>query len=238
MSDAPAARSPTHLPQMTAALLRALWKERRDSYAEAHLYEDVRIRVHRSLTWMEKAESRGDADADTALIEWWAAASALFSRVSVVTQQPLADREASLSFSRQIIHWDRDGILAATLRTLAGEATAMWNDPYLTRAFGLGLKAVLTSEQAGGSETRAPSAAPLAAPPADGALRLAGILERAGLTVRQLTLGAASYGGAQNREAVARSRRALAALLPALLQVITEHGYVDDWGTLCSAPRA
>ena len=36
------------------ATLRSLWKPRRDSYADAHLYEENRIRIHRAFTWLEQ----------------------------------------------------------------------------------------------------------------------------------------------------------------------------------------
>ena len=219
MTDA-FARLPTQLPPMTAPLLRALWKERRDSYAQAHLYEDVRIRVHRSLTWMERAESRAGDEADTALIEWWAALSALFTRLSAVTGQPLAEREAAASFARQLFSWDRDGALGSVLARLQEHALLIWQDPYLTRALGAAL-----------------SGSTVETLPTDPAVMLGGLLERVGLSVRQLTIGAAAYGGSQNRQSVERSTRVLAVFLPAALEVITEHGYIDDWGALCSPPR-
>ncbi len=215
-----AARLPTQLPPMTAPLLRALWKERRDSYAQAHLYEDVRIRVHRSLTWMERAETRAANEADTALIEWWAALSALFTRLSTVTGQPLAEREAAASFARQLCSWDRDATLQSVLARLQDQTLPIWQDPYLTRAL-----------------CAAPSRSVVEALPTDPALFLGGLLERVGLSVRQLAIGAAAYGGSQNRQSVERSIRVLSMFLPVALEVITEHGYIDDWGSLCSPPR-
>ncbi|MSR28993.1 MAG: hypothetical protein EXS03_05385 [Phycisphaerales bacterium] len=235
MSDAPSITGETHrapetprlatlLPPLTAQVLRGLWKERRDSYAQAHLYEEVRIRIHRALTWLAVAESRPQTETDTRLIELWAAASALFARWSAVAQQPLAERESTASFARQVLQWDRDGILPGVIAQLREGACAMWADVYLTRAQGMSIVA-------GEQSSRDPEV-----PAEDGAF-LAGILERIGLTVRQLTLGAAAYGGSQNRAAVARSIDALTLVIPAVIQVITEHGYVDDWGALCSPPR-
>lgn len=225
--SAPAPTAPTALMPLRAEVLRSLWKLRRDSYAQAQLYEDARIRVHRSLTWLAVSESRSQAEHDTKLIELWASAGALFGRWSALLGAPLAEREATASFARQVMQWDRDGIMPKVLNSLRTTAPMMWNDPYLTQA--------LDFTQGMVASTAAPHCKPEI--PKDDAGFLAGILERIGLTVHQLTLGAASYGGNQNRTAVERSLIALSELVPAFLHVITEHGYVDDWGPLCSPPR-
>ncbi|MSR70197.1 MAG: hypothetical protein EXS17_07620 [Phycisphaerales bacterium] len=209
---------------LSADILRRQWKLRRDSYAQAHLYSDVRIRVHRALTWLAVAQGRPATEADTACIELWCAAGSLFARWSAALGAPLPQREATASFARQIIHWDRDGIMPAVLDSIRGHASAMWSDPYLTETLGLAIGAV-------------PSPAAAIAP-SDPTQLLIGILQRTGLTVRQLTLGCATYGGGQNRNAVDRGVIALNALVPAFLHVITEHGYVDEWGALCSPPHA
>ncbi|MSR45102.1 MAG: hypothetical protein EXS15_07100 [Phycisphaerales bacterium] len=207
----------------SADLLRRQWKLRRDSYAQAHLYHDVRIRVHRSLTWLATSESRRTEESDTKLIELWAAAGGLFARWSEALGAPLGDRESTASFSRQILHWDRDGIMPAMLDGMRASAMFMWSDPYLSKAMGSRAE----SGSVGASE----------ALPADLTALLAGILERVAITVRQLTLGASAYGGSQNRDAVQRSVVALQMLVPAFIQIITDHGYVDDWGALCSPVR-
>jgi len=221
-SPSPNIPLPTALTPLRAEVLRSLWKQRRDSYAQAHLYEDARIRVHRSLTWLTMAESRGAHEHDTKLIELWAATGSLFGRWSALLAAPLNEREATASFARQIMQWDRDGIMPSVLANLRQSAETMWSDPYLNHAMGMS-----TAKAAPHSTTI----------PDDDAGFLAGLLERIGLTVHQLTLGAATYGGSQNRIAVDRSLIALVQLVPAFLLVITEHGYVDDWGSLCSPPR-
>lgn len=208
----------------SADILRRQWKLRRDSYAQAHLYGDVRIRVHRALTWLAVAQGRPVAQADTACIELWCASGSLFARWSAALGAPLPQREATASFARQIIHWDRDGIMPAVLDSIRVHAAAMWSDPYLTGARGIAAGANSTAD-----------ATPV---PSDPTELLIGILERTGFTARQLTLGCATYGSEQNRNAVECGVSALHALVPAFLNVITEHGYIDEWGALCAPPRA
>lgn len=214
---------PTALKPMSADVLRRLWKQRRDTYAEAHLYEEARIRVHRCLTWLAIAQERSPQQHDTQLLELWSSAGALFSRWSALLGAPLPTREATASFARQILGWDRDGTLAQALGRLRHDstsATSFWTDPYLSR---------LPRDGEGNAKSAE-------VPAGDGEF-LAGLLDRIGLTVSQLSTGSTTYGGSQNRVAVDRSVEALSQLVPAFVQVMTEHGYIDDWGALCSPPR-
>ena len=52
----------------------------------------------------------------------------------------------------------------------------------------------------------------------------------------QLVHGAASRGGAINRESAHRCAEMLGYLLPAFLLVVIDHGAEIDWGPLCYPP--
>lgn len=216
--------------------LRRLWKPRRDAYAEAHLYGEVRVRVHRSFTWLASAENRGPAEADTRLIELWSAAGALFATWDAAAGVPVPIEESIPAFVSRLNTHDHDGMMATACRAVSTHLCAMTDDAYLGRL------AAARARSSGGT-----SAEPLLAatsrqmrewidePDAERAVGAA--MLRVGLTVEQLAWGAATYGGRQNRHAVKRCCIVMRALAPAAIQVITEHGYTDDWGPLCSPPR-
>jgi hypothetical protein len=216
--------------------LRRLWKPRRDAYAQAHLYGEVRVRVHRAFTWLASAENRGPAEADTRLMELWSAAGALFATWDAVAGVPVPIEESIPAFSSRLCAHDHDGMMAAACRSIGTHLCAMADDAYLGRL------ANARARSSGGT-----SAEPLLR--ADGAqmrewidepsaeCAVAAAMLRVGLTVEQLAWGAATYGGRQNRHAVKRCGIVMRALVPAAIQVITEHGYTDDWGPLCSPPR-
>ena len=48
--------------------------------------------------------------------------------------------------------------------------------------------------------------------------------------------GGSTYNGRLNRAAVRRASQMMDHLLACFLQVLMEHGYVDDWGALCYPP--
>ena len=93
--------------------LRRLWKPRRDAYAKALLYESVRIRIHRALTWLAYAERcDGSKDLDARLVGQWIALNSLYGQWDRRTGSPMADRDSLRSFTRQILSHDHDGLLA------------------------------------------------------------------------------------------------------------------------------
>lgn len=117
------------------ATLRKLWKPRRDSYANARLYEDNRIRIHRAFTWLEHAESCRDAELDDRMLAQWAGLSALCARWDVARSQPVAERAALAAFVKQLAATDQDGIMAATLDRDRTLVASMFADRYLARHF-------------------------------------------------------------------------------------------------------
>ncbi len=216
--------------------LRRLWKPRRDAYARALLYEGVRIRVHRALTWLEFAE-RCDPqeDLDARLVAQWIALNSLYGRWDTRAGTPMADRDSLRVFAEQLLQHDHDGLVPAVLQTHAKLATALFEDRYLCRHFW--------------SEPAAPRGRDRNRDAAAGAGRareqlregrheaaLARLLGRIHFVRNQLVHGGSTYNGRLNRTAVRRASQMLQHLIACFLQVIMEHGYVDDWGQLCYPP--
>ncbi|MEI6475969.1 MAG: hypothetical protein WCO75_11295, partial [Planctomycetota bacterium] len=115
--------------------LRKLWKPRRDSYANARLYEDNRIRIHRAFTWLEHAESCGESELDDRMLAQWAGLSALCARWDVARNQPMTERATLAAFVKQLVATDQDGIIAATFNRDRTLVASMFVDRYLARHF-------------------------------------------------------------------------------------------------------
>lgn len=199
------------------ATLRRLWKPRRDSYANARLYEDNRIRIHRAFTWLERAARCRDGELDERVLAQWAGLSALFARWDAPKGQPAAERTALASFVRQLVATDADGIVAATLERERTLVASVFADRYLAGHFEpLDVRDL----------------------PARGRTEkvLAALLERCALVHAQLASGGATYGSRANRTVLKRTSMALDAIASAAIQVVINHGYSDDWGPLCWPP--
>lgn len=217
--------------------LRRLWKPRRDAYAKALLYEGVRIRVHRALTWLAFAERCGADDLDARLIAQWIALNSLYGRWDGNAGSPMPDRESLREFTVQVLAHDHDGLVAAVLGAHGKLALSLFEDRYLCRHFWEEPTAPRgrqrNREAAWGSATarehlREGRHAPV----------LARVLDRVHFVRNQLVHGGSSYNGRLNRAAVRRSSQMMEHLLACFLQVIMEHGYMDDWGELCYPPIA
>jgi hypothetical protein len=218
------------------ARLRSLWKPRRDAYARAMLYEDVRIRIHRALTWLEFAD-RCDAtkDLDARLVAQWIALNSLYGRWDPRAGSAMPDRESLRAFAEQALSHDQDGLIAAVLRGHAKLAVSLFEDRYLCRHF--------WEQPTSPSGRQRNRDAAWGAATAREQLRegrhaavLDRVLDRIHFVRNQLVHGGSTYNGRLNRTAVRRASQMMEHLLACFLQVLMEHGYVDDWGPLCYPP--
>ena len=101
---------------MNMTTLRKLWKPRRDAYSKAHLYEEVRVRIHRALTWLEFSE-RCDIreDLDAKLIAQWIA----FTDANDIRHGDFSDTTNALWMVFMANHPSGKSYSAATIRTYA-----------------------------------------------------------------------------------------------------------------------
>jgi hypothetical protein len=205
-------------PPIDLATLRALWKPRRDSYAQAHLYEDNRIRIHRAFTWLEHAASCRESELDDRLLAQWSGLAALFARWDGVKAQPVAQKAALAAFVRQLVATDQDGLLAAALLRDRAVLGGVFADRYLARFFPAAVDLRGLYERRRWEKL------------------LTLLLERIAFVHAQVAGGGATYGSRENRTVVKRASMALDRITMASIQVVIDHGYSDDWGELCWPP--
>ena len=200
------------------ATLRRMWKPRRDSYANARLYEENRIRIHRAFTWLERGAECRDDRLDDRVLAQWAGLSALFSRWDEARGRPSPERAALAAWVRQLVATDHDGILAATLERERTLVASVFADRYLANHFdALDARDLMARRR--------------------WERLLAALLDRCALVHAQLAQGGATYGSRANRTVLKRTSMALDAVALAAIQVTVNHGYADDWGALCWPPE-
>jgi len=214
---------------ITPRVLRGQWRPRRDAYAAAGLYEQVRIRIHRALTWLEASEARGASELDTQLIEQWVALNALYGRWDPQRREPVADGRALALFVDQLVASDEDGILAGFLHRQKDLVMQVFADRYVNRLF--------WDEPVDGQRIdHAVFDARSLLAQGKHALVVSRLLARIHFVRCQLVHGGSSYGGRHNRRAVKRCSVLLRQFTMVALHVMMEHGYADDWGALCYPP--
>lgn len=229
MSAPQGANHPFFEAPITPKVLRGQWRARRDAYAAAGLYEGVRIRIHRSITWLEASEARGASELDTQLVEQWVAFNALYGRWDPQRREPVADNRALGLFVDQLMAADADGVLQGLLERQRELVLQVFADRYLNRLF--------WDEPVDGHRVdRAVFDARSLLAQGKHHLVLARLLARIHFVRCQLVHGGSSYGGKHNRRAVKRCAVLLRQLVLVSLHVLMEHGYADDWGALCYPP--
>jgi hypothetical protein len=218
--------------------LRKLWKPRRDAYSKAHLYEEVRVRIHRALTWLEFSE-RCDVreDLDAKLIAQWIAFTALTSQWNKKTKAPEPDAAATRLFIQQILDHDQDGLMQMVLETNDRAARALFEDAYLAKQFKSRETAQNSKPRNGSGKTfTTKSTMEDILEHAQFEPWLEAVLERILFVRNQLVHGGSTYNGRLNRVAVRRASSLLEHVVACFMQILMEHGYTDDWGDLCYSP--
>lgn len=219
----------------TVHQLRRRWKPTKDRLVEQDEHEEIRIRIHRACSWMQRGERLEDEGStsigDSSLIFRWIALNALYGRWDESRRAPMDDFETLESFLDQLLPLDRDGRVDGILDEHKPLAIAIFEDPYVARYFwkdptdqrkrkARKRKFDARSWYVQGQEKRI----------------LSELLQRIYLVRCQLVHGAASHDSRLNRDAVRRCSTMLGHLLPGVLLVLIDHGYEEDWGALCYPP--
>ena len=126
MADAQiAATSP-----MTVAELRRRFKAIRE--ATSQRFQNYQIRVHRALSWLERAlEVDSDEQPDGRLLYSWIAFNSLYGTWDDDAGFPAKDREAWQAFICRILSLDQDGLLGKQLIVLRPQVLALLENKFL-----------------------------------------------------------------------------------------------------------
>lgn len=220
---------------VTVRELRRRWKPRKDELAGSTRHEAMLVRVHRCLSWMAEVErilaEHGESALDLAIVLRWIALNALYGVWDPETRQPIGDRECIEGFCAKVREVDTEGRVEAVLRDKRRQAMDIFRDAYLTSHF-----------------WREPTKARFTRPARDAELAknwyaanqldrvLLRLLERIYFLRCQIVHGAATCGGRLNRTAVRRCAVMLGHLVQAIVLVMIDHGWDEDWGPLSYPP--
>ncbi len=214
---------------ITPKVLRGQWRARRDEYAAAGLYEGVRIRIHRSLSWLDASEARGDSELDTRLVEQWIAFNALYGRWDEQRREPIPDGRALSVFLKQLMACDIDGVIPGFFARHRELVLQVFADRYVNKHF-------WDAPGGGHKVDHAAFDARTLLLEEKHALLLARLVARIHFVRCQLVHGGSTHGGKLNRNAVKRCSVLLRQLDLIALHIMMEHGYAEDWGVLCYPP--
>ncbi len=193
-------------------------------------FQNYQIRVHRALSWWERA---GELDAEelpeARLIFNWIAFNSLYGSWDGEGGAPVKDRASWGAFLSRTLTWDRHGLLAGRLQELRDPVLKLLDNKFLDQQFWRLRDAYGNSRRQyylGQSlyfERRWPRLLEM-------------IFDRCYVLRSQIVHGAATRNSRLNRDVLREVLQLLEDFLEVVLTVVVECGAHDDWPALCYPP--
>jgi hypothetical protein len=210
------------------ASLRQRFKARCAETLQRH--QNWQIRVHRALSWFERAiDTDADDQPDGRLLYGWIAFNALYGRWDREAGFPAPDMAAWRDFLKSVLQHDADGKMAESLRRLREPILQLIENKFVDARFWQ------DPEQPGNLRRRYHEALSLFVERRW--LSLATMaMERVYVFRGQLVHGAATRGSELNRATLRQTRDVLEGLMLPILEIVIERACNDDWPPLCYPP--
>lgn len=194
-------------------------------------FQNYQIRVHRALSWWERARELDSAEhPDGRLLYGWIAFNSLYGVWDEMSGGPAKDRETWQQFLSRAFTWDTDELLPRQLRQYREQVLQLLENKYLDMQFWRRRNGASGNHH--GRRSRGPS---LFVERRWCELLIAAF-DRVYVLRGQIVHGAATRGSRLNRRALIGAVELLEAFLAPIVHLAIEHGPHDDWPPLCYPP--
>jgi len=212
--------------------LRRRWKPTKERLIQSGTGEPLRIRIHRAFSWLQRVEELDDPAAlDTALIFQWTALNSVYGRWDEAMREPVSDRESLPTFLDRMIELDADERITGVLNEHRKLVMSIFEDAYLTKFFW-----EHPSDERARKTQKTKFDARTWYQQGQYRLILDRLMERIYFLRCQLIHGGATSGGRLNRTAVRDCSTMLGQLIMAIMLMLIDGGWEEDWGPLCYPP--
>ncbi|MEA3642645.1 MAG: HEPN domain-containing protein [Lamprobacter sp.] len=206
--------------------LKARQRAERDAWPEA-----LGLRVHRALSWLNRAEQCGD-DVDARFIFLWISFNAAYAQLLSMDDRAPETVRAN-QFIRKLVDLDQQGALHALLwDAFPGSIRVLLSNHYIFQPF---WDAQMGEEPSNDWRERFESANRLANQAlgrGDTATLLSVVLARLYTLRNQLVHGGATWNSSVNRDQLRDCTRLLGNLVPAVIEIMMDHPRTL-WGAAC-----
>lgn len=193
-------------------------------------FQNFQIRVHRALSWFERAVELDEGEhPDGRLLYGWIALNALYGAWDPSQRTAAREMESCRKFLSRLVAADADGVLGKELTVLRPDVVAILENKFLDPIF-------WKNPSAPGNIKAKARRAPSWYYEQRWCDLLACTLERIYVLRGQIVHGASTRGSRLNRATLARCRKVLEALVAAILPLVIERMAHDDWPPLCYPP--
>ena len=201
---------------MTFQELKQRHREERDAQ-----HENLRLRIHRALSWLQRAEMADDEDGR--FIFLWIAFNASYA-TDISNQQRLAEQESFKAFLQKLCSLDTDKRIDALVwQEFSGSIRVLLDNPYVFQSFwdyqsGKIDKTTWEKRFSLGKQTAHTALASGNTP------ALLGVIFNRLYTLRnQLIHGGATWNGATNRQQIRDCTNLLSKLIPLIIKLMMDN---------------
>ena len=200
----------------------------RDVREEQH--ENLRLRVHRALSWLSRAEQAEDADAR--FIFLWIAFNAAYAQ-EVDERYRLSERATFRAFLEKLCRLDKSDHLGQLLwDEFSGPVQALLDTPWVLPEFWIYQRGEIDESQWRGSLAAGKRAARKALNGGNTAALLGMVLQRIYTLRNQLMHGGATWNGQVNRRQLEDCTNLMGRLVPVIILLMMDNPNTL-WGEPC-----
>lgn len=186
--------------------------------------EMTRIRLHRAISWLRRAEAE-TGDHDARFIFLWIAFNAAYAHEFGFEK---AERELLRDFLKKLVAADAGKTLhKVVFEQYTGPIRLLIDNKYVFEPFWRALRAHDASNEWGERFYKDKRAALRAVMSAETVTVLAVVFDRLYVLRNQLVHGGATWNGSVNRQQVTDGANLLGTLMPAILSLMLEHPEID-----------
>ncbi|MGB2501649.1 MAG: hypothetical protein ACPIA2_18280 [Mariniblastus sp.] len=214
--------------------LKIYWETTKQRLQRACPQHPLAVRMHRAFSWLGAAECEDEDDKiDEKLIFRWIGLNSLFGRWNSYDQEPERDNRALTGFLTVVEGYDKDALIKACLIEQQILVNQICSDQFVNKFFWkvLGTEKRFNQRRDQISIQRMYS---------DQNYRqiLHEVFSRIYLVRCQLIHGAATFGSKLNRRIVKQCGIVLERIIFAIVKIITDHAWTENWDDLCYPPVA
>lgn len=194
--------------------------------------EDLRVRIHRAISWLARAEQEAD-DHDARFVFLWIALNAAYAKEFGFET---SEREQVRAFIDKVVSYDQAGRLQdAVFRQFTGPIRALVENKFVFEPF---WRALREHDSSGSWEQQfalGKRVAMKALLERQTGLVLSVVLDRLYVLRNQIVHGGATWNGAANRAQVKDAAAILSTIMPVILDVMISSDS-EDFGSIAYPP--
>lgn len=192
--------------------------------------EQLRLRIHRALSWLRRAGQAEDGDGRFLFL--WIAFNAAYAQ-EIVDSSPLSEQARFRDYLERVCALDADGRIGALVwAQFPASIRVLLDNPFVFEPFWQHQRGQISADDWRQRFERARSTAHRALASGNTVLVLSVVFQRIYTLRNQLMHGGATWNSAVNRDQVRDCVRLLERLVPVFLELMIE-SRDDDWGPAC-----